>query len=288
MTGEVGRGTFVRAPAFGSRHEREPGAVDLSINALLPHAHAAELIRRFGAITASLPASRLLDYQSHFGRPELRASASDWIRRWGVDAPAEELVLAVGAQHALAAVFGALCAPGDEVLVEPLTYSGMKAVASFVRVRLTPVPADRDGVLPDGLEAAAARGRARLLYCMPNVHNPTGVTMSARRRKELAAAADRAGITIIEDDSHGFLADKLLTPLTALIPERCIYVSSLSKSVAPALRVGFVRAPRHCWAASQISSMPQRSWLRRPPQKSPQRGSPTAPPIASSNGSARK
>jgi DNA-binding transcriptional MocR family regulator len=245
VVGEVGRGTFVRTPAFGSRHEREPGAVDLSINALLPHAHAAELIRRFGAITASLPASRLLDYQSHFGRPELRASASDWIRRWGVDAPAEELVLAVGAQHALAAVFGALCAPGDEVLVEPLTYSGMKAVASFVRVRLTPVPADRDGVLPDGLEGAAARGRARLLYCMPNVHNPTGVTLSARRRKELAAAADRAGITIIEDDSYGFLADKLLTPLTALIPERCIYVSSLSKSVAPALRVGFVRAPRH-------------------------------------------
>ena len=58
VIGEVGRGTFVRAPAFGSRHEREPGAVDLSINALLPHAHAAELIRRFGAITASLPASK--------------------------------------------------------------------------------------------------------------------------------------------------------------------------------------------------------------------------------------
>jgi DNA-binding transcriptional MocR family regulator len=243
VSGEVGRGTFVRMPAFGAHPEREPHAVDLSINSLLPHAHAGELVRRFGAITAGISATRLLDYQSHFGRPELRAAASDWVRRWGVDAPAEEMLLTVGAQHALGAVFGALCAPGDEVLVDPLTYSGMKAVASFLRVRLKPVKVDRDGVLPDALEAAAVRGRARLLYCMPNVHNPTGLTMPVRRRKELAAAAGRSGITIVEDDSYGFLADKL-TPLTTLLPERSIYISSLSKSLVPALRIGFVRAPR--------------------------------------------
>jgi DNA-binding transcriptional MocR family regulator len=102
---------------------------------------------------------------------------------------------------------------------------------------------DRDGILPDALDAAAVRGRARLLYCMPNVHNPTGTSMSARRRKELIAAAGRNGITIVEDDSYGFLVAKL-TPLTALMPDRAIYVSGLSKSVAPSLRVGFVRAPR--------------------------------------------
>ena len=232
VSGEVGRGTFVRAPAFSSKPEREPHAIDLSVNALLPHAHAAELIERFAAITRGLPASRLLDYQSHFGRPELRAAAADWVRRWGVDAPADELLLTVGAQHGLAAVFGALCAPGDEVLVDPLTYPGMKAVANYLRIRLKPVPVDRDGMLPDALAAAAVRGRARLLYCMPSVHNPTGTSMSARRRKELIAAVDRAGITVVEDDSYGFLAEKL-TPLTAAMPERAIYVSGLSKSVVP-------------------------------------------------------
>jgi DNA-binding transcriptional MocR family regulator len=243
VSGEVGRGTFVRAPAFSLKPEREPHAIDLSVNALLPHAHAAELIERFSAITRGLSATRLLDYQSHFGRPELRAAAADWVRRWGIDAPPEELLLTVGAQHGLAAVFGALCAPGDEVLVDPLTYPGMKAVANYLRIRLKPVPVDRDGMLPDALAAAAVRGRARLLYCMPSVHNPTGTSMSARRRKELIAAVDRAGITVVEDDSYGFLAEKL-TPLTAAMPERAIYVSGLSKSVVPALRVGFVRAPR--------------------------------------------
>ena len=243
VTGEVGRGTFVRAPAFSLVRQRDPHAVDLSINALLPHVHAAELVTRFSAIVGGLSATRLLDYQSHFGRPELRAAVSAWLQHGGIGAPSDEILLTVGAQHALATVFGALAAPGDEVLVESLTYPGIKAIANYLRLRLRAAPIDREGLVPDALETPSVRGRARVLYCMPNVHNPTGITMSQRRRRELAAAAQRTGVTIVEDDVYGFLVDKL-PALVTLVPDRCVYVNSLSKSIAPALRTGFVRAPR--------------------------------------------
>jgi len=210
---------------------------------LLPHVHAAELVTRFGAIVGGLSATRLLDYQPPLGRLELRAAVSTWLDHAGIDAPPAELLLTAGAQHALATVFGALCAPGDEVLVESLTYPGIKAVASYLGLRLRAAPVDREGLIPDALETPSVRGRARLLYCMPNVHNPTGITMSRRRRHELAAAAEQSGVTIVEDDVYGFLVDRL-PALVSLAPERCIYVNSLSKSIAPALRMGFVRAPR--------------------------------------------
>jgi DNA-binding transcriptional MocR family regulator len=263
VAGEVGRGTFVRAPAFRRLHrERDPDVIDLSLNTLLPHAHAAELVARFAGIAGRLPAARLLDYQPHAGGPEMRAAAADWLRRAGLDVAADDVVITAGAQHGLAVVFGALCSPGDEVLVEGLTYPGIKAVASFLRLRLRPVPLDREGLQPDALESASVRGRARLLYCMPNVQNPTGVTAAARRRRDIVDAAGRAGLTIVEDDSYGFLVDGLPL-LTSLAPERCVYVTGLSKSVAPGLRVGVVRPPRH--AVSRLTDLIFATTVMAPP-----------------------
>jgi DNA-binding transcriptional MocR family regulator len=93
------------------------------------------------------------------------------------------------------------------------------------------------------LAALCKRRRVRAVYTMPTLHNPLGWVMSASRRRELVAIARRHGLILIEDAAYAFLADDAPPPLASLAPETTVYVSSLSKSVATGLRVGFVCAP---------------------------------------------
>jgi DNA-binding transcriptional MocR family regulator len=102
---------------------------------------------------------------------------------------------------------------------------------------------DRDGVIPDAFEDACARHRPTAAYLMPTVHNPTTTVLTDARRRRLVEIARRHRVTLVEDDVYGFLAADAPPPLRSYAPDRVIYVSSLSKSVAPGLRVGYVVGP---------------------------------------------
>jgi len=142
-----------------------------------------------------------------------------------------------------ALAFAALCSPGDTVLAEAQTYPGMRALANVQHLRLAPVVTDADGLLPDAVEAACRRGQARVLYCMPTMQNPTGTVMPLERREALVAVARRYGVSIVEDDTYGFLCPEPPPPLARLAPERCHFVTSMSKSLAAGLRIGFLVGP---------------------------------------------
>src|SRR3546814_891334 len=133
--------------------------------------------------------------------------------------------------------------PGDVVLVEELTWSGVRALASLQRLSLKPVAMDRHGMLPDAFEAACRTSGARMLYTMPTIHNPTTAILPAERRSAIAEIARAYGITIVEDDVYGFLAEDAPPPLAAYAPERTIYITAASKSLAPCLRIGFAAVP---------------------------------------------
>ena len=98
------------------------------------------------------------------------------------------------------------------------------------------------GFAPDALEAACRSTRARVLYCMPRLHNPTSAVMSERRRRQIAAIAEKYRLTVIEDDVYGFLSPERAS-LSALIPDRTIFVTSVSKSLFPGMRLGCAVAP---------------------------------------------
>jgi DNA-binding transcriptional MocR family regulator len=244
VSGEVGRGTYVRPPAFGPtvRH-RELGLLDLSMNTLLPHAHAGEITARIAALALRGDADHLLNYQPYGGQPEHRAAGVAWLAAAGLECHADELMVTAGAQHALAVTLMALAVPGDVLLVEALTYPGVTSLASHLHLEARSVDIDQHGLVPEALEAAARRSGARVIYAMPSIQNPTGTIMPRARRLALADVIARLDLTLVEDDTYGFLAPGV-TPVAALIPDRTIYVASLSKSLAPGLRLGFLRAPR--------------------------------------------
>jgi DNA-binding transcriptional MocR family regulator len=242
IDGEVGRGTYVRPPAFAPLSAAETSTIDLGTNALLPQAHAGELRAGLAALVTRTDPEQLFNYQPHPGRLEHRASAARWLQRLGVPADPADTILTSGAQHAMVVALATLTAPGDTVLCESVTYTGMRSLAHHLHVRTHPVAMDEEGLLPDAVEDAALESGARVLYCMPTLQNPSGRVMSRKRRQELARIAARINLMVVEDDAYGFLVADAI-PLVSLAPERTFYLSSLSKSLVPGLRIGFLRTP---------------------------------------------
>jgi DNA-binding transcriptional MocR family regulator len=253
VSGEVGRGTYVRPPAFAPLSAAPDGLVDLGTNALLPQAHSGELSKAMAALVARTDPQRLFNYQPHAGLPEHRAAAAAFLQTIGVPAAGPHTMLTSGAQHAMAVALGTICAPRETVLCESVTYTGMRSLAHHLHVRLQGVAMDHDGLLPDALEDAALESGGRTVYCMPSIQNPTGIVMSKKRRRDIAAVATKLNLTIVEDDTYGFLTAGT-TPLVSLIPDRTFYLTSLSKSLAPGLRLGFLRAP-HAWTDRVVGAI---------------------------------
>lgn len=246
ISGEVGRGSFVRPHATAAQLVQEgspDGPIDFSLN--LPASGDGE--RRLAETLGQLarePLRALLEYGPTEGLPRHRAAGAEWLKRAGIADAGERVVVTNGAQHGMAVAFLALAKPGDVILTEELTFHGMKELASHLGLALAGLPTDAEGVVPEAFDEACRTQHPRALYCMPNLQNPTAAVMGKTRREAIAEIARRHKVFIVEDDVYGFLlGDKALPPLAALAPELTYYVTSLSKSVAPGMRVGYVLAP---------------------------------------------
>jgi DNA-binding transcriptional MocR family regulator len=263
VSGETGLGTFVKEALPRGQgvdlHAWSADTVDLSFNyPALPD--QADLLRTaLRQLAAAGDLEALLRYQPHGGREHERATVARHLSTRGLVASAETVLLVSGAQHGLTATAMALLEPGDVVAVDALTYPGFKLAAEAARLELAPIPAAGYGMDLDALTALCRRRRVRAVYAMPTLHNPLGWVMSARRRRELVAIARQHGLMLIEDAAYAFLAEGAPPPLASLAPEMTVYVSSLSKSVATGLRVGFVCAQRE-WALRLERAIRATTW----------------------------
>jgi DNA-binding transcriptional MocR family regulator len=169
VTGEVGRGTFARGRAAVETPtaDRDATHVDLSVNhppisgELDP---GPMLARTMSQLAQSRDLTSLLGYAPDGGSEAHRAAGAEWIRRSGLPATADQVLVTSGSQHGLTAVLATLLRPGDLVLTESLTYAGMKALAELLHVRLQGLPMDADGLRPDA-DACRTAPRARCTAC---------------------------------------------------------------------------------------------------------------------------
>ncbi len=249
LTGEVGRGSYVRS---GARSQATlampdiagPARIELGINRPptppeVTHAFATAMTEL--ASDPVLP--DLLNYQAHTGRWQHRQAGARYLGRRGLSVGPDQVLVTSGAQHAIAAAFMAFCAPGDTVLVEALTWSGTRALAGLTRLNLVPVAMDAQGIDPDAFDGACRATGSKLFYTIPTIQNPTCAVLPEDRRRRVAEIARRHGVTIIEDDIYADLFDTPPPPLAAFAPERTVHLSAASKTLTPALRVGFVALP---------------------------------------------
>jgi 2-aminoadipate transaminase len=208
----------------------------------------AGLREAFAAVLADDCGGRSLQYSTTEGDPRLRAAVAQRLTARGLDTEADDLLISSGSQQALTLIATVLLEPGDRVLVEEPSYLAALQCFGLARAVAVPIPCDDDGLDPDALDELVARHQPKLLYTVPTFHNPTGRTLPLQRRRALAAAAERAGLWLVEDDPYGELRYRgEALPAVASLPgagDRTLAISTLSKIAAPGLRVGWVRAPR--------------------------------------------
>lgn len=271
VIGEVGRGTFVlpaqtkAAPrAIGERSPEDNAQIDLSIikpsdadidgwlrQSIIELAHSADL-------------GRVMDYTSDGGHAVHKQAGARWVQRSLPDATWQQIVLTSGAQHGLLVAISSLSKTNDVILCEEHCYPGIISLAHSLDRRLQGVQIDEFGLLPEAFRAACVEHRPALLICVTTHQNPTNSIMPPERREAIAQIAREHDVFIIDDDIYGFLeVQPASKPISAYAPERSIYLTSLSKSFLPALRIGYLYAPPE--TLSRLSSMVRSSvWMPSP------------------------
>jgi 2-aminoadipate transaminase len=175
--------------------------------------------------------------------------------KYGIQISADNVLITTGSQQALDLLGRIFINRGDRVLVESPTYLGALQAWNAYGVKYVTIPFDQDGMRTDLLESRLRMG-IKFIYVLPNFQNPTGVTLSRERRKQLIEVADAYGVPIIEDDPYGQLRfeGEHLPPVVVLDDEmrakevpiysgNVIYTSTFSKILAPGLRLAWVVAP---------------------------------------------
>lgn len=226
ITRSVGRGEYINL----TRMQPDPD--------LLPE----ELFRRCLEHVMRTIGSRALGYAPSEGVPRLRERIAEDLVRQGVPARAEDVLVTSGSQQALDVIARGLVDRDDIVLAQESTYTGAIQIFAAAGARMVGVPGDAEGPDTGWLRNL---GHAKAFYLMPNHCNPTGASISARRREELVAWSRETGTPIVEDDYAADLELDDGTPPPALraLDGDVIYVGTFSKKLIPALRIGFVLCP---------------------------------------------
>jgi GntR family transcriptional regulator/MocR family aminotransferase len=186
-----------------------------------------------------------LNYGELNGYAPLRGTIAHVLASQGIQVLPENILITAGSQQALALVSQILLRAGDVILVESPTYSTALELFRALQLKIIGIPVDQNGMQVDQLEKLLQLHHPKLIYTIPNFHNPTGTCLSGQRRRQLIALADRYNVPVLEDDFVGDLRyDGRAQPaLKALDPGgRVIYISTFSKMLMPGLRVGFVAA----------------------------------------------
>ncbi len=212
--------------------------------ALLP---LGELERLFGEVLGGNEPG-VLGYGMEQGDARLRELIAERHRAEGADVPADGIAVTSGSAGGIGLAALALIDPGDVVVAEAASYPGALKAFRLAGAEIAAAPMDGLGLDPGALaallgELAVAGRRAKFLYTIPTNHNPTSGTLSLERRRAVLALAERHHLLVLEDNTYGAIRFAQAPPsFLALDPQLTVHLGSFSKTIAPALRAGWIAA----------------------------------------------
>jgi DNA-binding transcriptional MocR family regulator len=249
LEGEVGRGSYVRrkpqVSSLATPSNETEGIINLTSAIPPPVVKPEEMDLAMQSIMRDPRKLDLLDYAPPEGFHMHRQMAVAWLKRSNISVSENAVMISAGAHLGLITVLEAIGEGQVGVLAEGTNYALLRTTFHNTHLNAVPVAMDDDGMLPDDLLKQVKLTGARLIYLVPTLQNPTTHTMSAKRRDEIVAIARLHDLTIIEDDIFRLLDARVQPPtFYELAPERTFHVTSLSKTLAPGLRIGFVVSPQ--------------------------------------------
>ncbi|MEO6397144.1 MAG: PLP-dependent aminotransferase family protein [Tepidiformaceae bacterium] len=222
-----------------------PGVVSLAGGLPASESFPLDLMEELTGSVLAKYGAKALQYDASEGFAPLREALVPHLAARGVTARSEEILVFSGSQGVLDTVAKIFVSPGDVVAVEAPTYLGALQAFNPYEPRYVELATDDDGLIPASLESVLATNAVKFVYLVPTFQNPTGRTLPLARRKQVAEILVRHDALLLEDDPYSDLrySGQRVPPIKSFAPEHVIYVSTLSKTFAPGLRVGFCVAP---------------------------------------------
>ncbi|WP_147308761.1 PLP-dependent aminotransferase family protein [Paraburkholderia sp. BL27I4N3] len=241
IVGMVGRGTFVGAfPETAQAVDSEPRQlVDLRMNTTMVSPFNESLNRLLGAIARRKSLHGLFEFHPGQGMEAHRAAGAHWLSLRGLAYTPDEVVVCDNMRDALLAILAALSSGRHLILTESLRFADFRRLAALFGIRVRGVAMDVNGLSPQALREAARGEAVAAIFCSPTGHDPTNITMPLERRHEIIDVARELDCLIVEDDTAGHLAGDDTPTLSALAPDRCIYICGTNRSLAVGLRIGY-------------------------------------------------
>ncbi|HUS04841.1 MAG TPA: PLP-dependent aminotransferase family protein [Bryobacteraceae bacterium] len=187
---------------------------------------------------------------SAIGSSDGLASLKSYLVRWfgqnGMGVSEEDIVITTGCQQSMDLIGKIMIGPGDSLVLENPTYPGAVAALAPTSTERLQLPVQEGGPDLRTLTSLLSRNRCKLIYSVPNFHNPTGRTIPLEARRQFINLAAEFRVPIVEDDVFGELRydGPVLPTLRSLRPDMVIYIGSFSKMLTPAIRLGWIVAPR--------------------------------------------
>jgi 2-aminoadipate transaminase len=188
-----------------------------------------------------------LQYSAAEGYGNLRTFIAERLTQCGEKTSADNILITHGSQQGLDLAARVLLDPGDRVIIESPSYLAGIQIFDSYQVEYLPVSMDSEGMFVDSVEELIKVRAPKMIYTLPNFQNPTGITLSLKRREKLVALAERYGIPILEDNAYGDLryVGDLIPSLRAFKGgEIVLSTGTFSKTIAPGIRVGWIAAEK--------------------------------------------
>ncbi len=241
VPGRAPIGSHVRNDGFSRQISGPAVPIDLSLAAPVHDEVVAQLVV---STVDALRAGASVHGYTPLGLPDLRHGLADRLSARGIPTSADQILITQGAQGAIQLITAAFVRAGDHVVVETPTYPGALELLSRAGAAIDGIPRDHAGPRPNLFARALDAGDVALTLLVPTCHNPTGTTMSERRRHEILAAVREHDVMLVEDLTMADTSFAGTAPpdLVALAPDRTIAIGSFSKVLWGGLRVGWIRA----------------------------------------------
>lgn len=266
ISGVVGRGTFVSADAKVplSMSSQDNSLNIIEMGQVLPlHCIDKDTGTMVKSLLQDMDMELLIRYSAPAGQVYHRMIGAEWLKKFHVDASADQILVTPGSQNALSICLLTLFSPGDRIAVDSVTYPGMKSLAAMHGIRLVPIEMNGDGMIPQSLVNACKSEEIKGVYLMPEFQNPTTRSMTPECREAIAAAVTKYDLALLEDDVYAFTGDRSSIPLSSLAPGQGIYIGGTAKLLGAGFRVSYVKAPGKYRAAMEKGIL-NTTWMASP------------------------
>jgi DNA-binding transcriptional MocR family regulator len=225
-----------------------PGMINLTLGELSPDLMPLDCLAK---LSGEIDYGRPFSYWTNVrGDSSLRETLSSYLcHRLSIGTMPGQLIVTAGVKHALHLIVSALLQAGDAVAVEGPSYLYAMHVFTPAGIRIVRLDVDEHGLVPELIPELVRKHRIKMIFVNPTFQNPTGTTLPLSRRQHLLQLCSEMRLPIVEDDPYGHLslnqAYSPPVPIRALpgADQTVIYLGTLSKTVSPGMRIGWIAAP---------------------------------------------